>query len=159
MFFTMAVRSKKREKPFQSPEAHQARRVLAESWLRKSDSEGVTQSDAAEALGCTPANFSHYLSGWNKLDADFVLRLCRYLGEQPSEVYPSLFEGVDLPKDFDKPANASRMSADALEIAKLVDSLGGGTKRKLVRQFVTEFVNGQHAMEEVKSKRKANQPS
>lgn len=49
-----------------------------------------TQQTAAEKINIQQAAFCQYLKGQTKLNAQFLLKMCRMMGVNPAEIRPSM---------------------------------------------------------------------
>lgn len=67
-----------------------ATRNLREIWDRRKRELGVTQVEAARALGLTQGALSQYLNGTIKLAPPAIIKLARYLNVAPSDIDPEI---------------------------------------------------------------------
>jgi transcriptional regulator with XRE-family HTH domain len=59
-------------------------------WDRRKRELGITQVEAAKALGLTQGALSQYLNGTIKLAPPAIIKLARYLEVEPSEIDPDI---------------------------------------------------------------------
>ena len=71
---------------------------LRKFWSAKKANEGITQNQAAKALGWTQSGFSHYISNITELNSRAVMKLANFLKVPAVKIdpnvyaeYPSLF--------------------------------------------------------------------
>ncbi len=64
--------------------------ALNHYWKLHQKHTNETQQTAAEKIKIKQAAFSQYLNGTIKLNAIFILRMCRMMGVNPVEIRPSM---------------------------------------------------------------------
>ncbi len=60
-------------------------------WAAKKANEGITQNQAAKALGWTQSGFSHYLSNITELNSRAVIKLANFLKVAPTKIDPNVY--------------------------------------------------------------------
>jgi|TARA_B110001450_G_scaffold213216_1_gene205525 transcriptional regulator with XRE-family HTH domain len=67
---------------------------LRDMWQRERVNQGITQAQAAEAIGMQQPPFSQYINGVIPLNLPFLIQLCELLDVDPTEVYPGIADEV-----------------------------------------------------------------
>ena len=64
---------------------------LRKFWSAKKANEGITQNQAAKALGWTQSGFSHYISNITELNSRAVFKLADFLKVAPIKIDPNVY--------------------------------------------------------------------
>jgi len=64
---------------------------LRKFWSAKKADEGITQNQAAKALGWTQSGFSHYISNITELNSRAVMKLANFLKVAPTKIDPDVY--------------------------------------------------------------------
>lgn len=65
---------------------------LRKFWSAKKANEGITQNQAAKALGWTQSGFSHYISNITELNSRAVFKLANFLNVSPVKIDPNVYD-------------------------------------------------------------------